>query len=87
MCKLVNASQPLGLQEEVEMKKSILAAFVATALVFGGSSVALAAGHAKVDKVACASAKAAHKAAVTKVDKKATLKVVNSVCKKAKHKK
>lgn len=68
------------------MKKSVMAAFIATALVFGGSSVALAAGHAKVDKVACASAKAAHKAAVTKADKKATLKVVNKVC-KAKHKK
>ncbi len=68
------------------MKKSVMAAFIATALVFGGSSVALAAGHAKVDKVACASAKAAHKAAVTKADKKATAKVVAKVCKAKKSK-
>lgn len=68
------------------MKKSLVAAFIATALVFGGGSAALAVGHAKVDKVACASAKAAHKAAVTKADKKATAKVVATVCKAKKSK-
>ena len=63
------------------MKKSILAAFIASTLVLGGGSVAMAAGHAKADKVSCASAKAAHKAAVTKADKKATAKVVAKACK------
>ena len=58
-----------------------MAGFIATTLILGSGSVALAAGHTKTDKVACASAKAAHKAAVAKADKKATAKVVAKVCK------
>lgn len=63
------------------MKKSILAILVTVPLVLGGGAAALAAGPVKHDKAACASAKAAHKAAVSKADKKATAKVVAQVCK------
>lgn len=62
------------------MKKSILAAFVATALVFGGGSAALAAGPAKPAKVTCASAHKALDKAKGKAAKDAAKAVVKSVC-------
>ena len=63
------------------MKKSILAAFIASTLVIGGGSVAMAASNTHGVKTTCAAAKASHKAAVTKAEKKATAKVVAKVCK------
>jgi hypothetical protein len=66
------------------MKKSLLTILVSASLVLTGATVSMAAP--VKDKAACSAAKVAHKAAVTKADKKATAKAVATAC-KAKHKK